>query len=775
MLKCRLVLPLLCLSVSTSVAAAELSAEQMRQLQAASGGSLGAGTDMSAMPLAAPLKRPTLSNPVTQRIGQASELRRTADPSVADQRPPREVSAQEKQISAMTGQDIRYFGYELFERPASNAGDLPMADDYLLGPGDSVNVRIWGQLDADLALTVDQSGKLYVPKVGNVNVAGLPFSRLEGALRSAVARVYRNFELAVSSGDLKTLSITVVGQARQPGVYALSSQGTVINALMAAGGPDVYGSLRQIKLKRRSGETQTIDLYALLLTGDKVGDYRLQAGDVIHVPKAGPRVAVTGAVVRPAIYELLKGVSLSEALSMAAGFSNNADTRRLMLDRTQPNLGRLAQEVTPQVLSDLTVQDGDLLQVPESALRYDRSVSLRGHVSQTRSLAWRDGMRISDLIDSPDMLRTPAFWQRLSGQKTDAERELAQESGIGSQPTAAMANKREKPLDPLASSRQRDDINWDYATIERLEPKTLGTELISFNLRRAIMDKLESDDKLLQAGDIVTLYSANDIAVPKDKRPRYVRITGEVAEPGVYKVAANETLTDLIMRVGGLTPNAYLFGAQFSREEVRARQLLALQAFVERQEKMLEQAAAQQTSAALDKEEAARVAAQLEAQKVALQKMKQQQPDGRVVLGLAAGTRDLDDLPDLLLDDGDSINIPALPSTVAVRGEVFSPGDYLVNARTLGSYLSRAGGETDGGDLREAFVLRADGSVVARKQDAYLLGLVNTFGLNKAMPGDTLVVPPKLERVPFLRNLRDISQVFSQFGLGAAAIQSLKN
>lgn len=749
MLKCRLVLPLLCLSVSASVAAAELSAEQMRQLQAASGGSLGAGTDMSAMPLAAPLKRPTLSNPVTQRIGQDSELRRTADPSVADQRPPREVSAQEKQISAMTGQNIRYFGYELFERPASNAGDLPMADDYLLGPGDSVNVRIWGQLDADLALTVDQAGKLYVPKVGNVNVAGLPFSRLEGALRSAVARVYRNFELAVSSGDLKTLSITVVGQARQPGVYALSSQGTVINALMAAGGPDVYGSLRQIKLKRRSGETQTIDLYALLLTGDKVGDYRLQAGDVIHVPKAGPRVAVTGAVVRPAIYELLKGLSLSEALSMAAGFSNNADTRRLMLDRTQPNLGRLAQEVTPQALSDLTVQDGDLLQVPASSPRYDQSVSLRGHVSQARSLAWRDGMRISDLIDSPDMLRTPAFWQRLTGQKT------------------------EETLNPLASSRQRDDINWDYATIERLEPKTLGTELISFNLRRAIMDKLESDDKLLQAGDIVTLYSANDIAVPKDKRPRYVRITGEVAEPGVYKVAANETLTDLIMRVGGLTPNAYLFGAQFSREEVRARQLLALQAFVERQEKMLAQAAAQQTSAALDKEEAARVAAQLESQKVALQKMKQQQPDGRVVLGLAAGTRDLDDLPDLLLDDGDSINIPALPSTVAVRGEVFSPGDYLVNARTLGSYLSRAGGETDGGDLREAFVLRADGSVVARKQDAYLLGLVNTFGLNKAMPGDTLVVPPKLERVPFLRNLRDISQVFSQFGLGAAAIQSL--
>lgn len=746
MLKFRSLACAVCLVLGSTVSAADLTPEQMKQLQAS--GALGSGADLPAMALGAPVSRPTLKNPNPPAIAKTQLTEMLP-------REPREVSAFERQVSAMVGQSVRYFGYDLFESAQATSADLPMADDYLMGPGDSVNVRIWGQLDADLNLTVDQAGNLFIPKVGNVSVAGVRFSRLEGSLRNAVARVYRNFELAVSSGDLKTLSITVVGQTRQPGVYALSSQGTVINALMAAGGPDSFGSMRQIKLKRRSGETQLIDLYGLLLTGDKVEDYRLQAGDVIHVPKAGPRVAVTGGVTRPAIYELVKGVSLNEALSMASGFSNDADTRRLTLDRTQLNLGRTAQEVSPQELAGFMAQDGDILQVPLRALRYDQSVSLRGHVSQGRKLAWRDGMKVSDLIDSPELLRTAAFWQRLSGQNQAGEDKVS--------------------LDPLANSRQRDDINWDYATIERLDPKTLGTELVSFNLRRAVVDKLDSDDKLLQAGDVVTLYSANDIAIPKGKRARYVRITGEIAEPGVYKVAINETLADLVARVGGLTPNAYLYGMQFSREEVRERQSKALLAFVERQEKMIEQAAALQTSTALDKEETARIAMQVESQKTALQKLKDQKPDGRVVLGLSTRARDLDDLPDLLLDDGDSINIPALPSTVAVLGEVFSPGDYLVQARSLGSYLSKAGGETDGGDLREAFVLRADGSVVARKQDAYLLGLINTFGLNKAMPGDTLVVPPKLERVPFLRNLRDISQVFSQFGLGAAAIQSLKN
>jgi len=394
--------------------AAELTTEQLKQLSSASSGGLQAGSDFSTMSSfsASPLK-PTLSNPSrtpnkVSKSGEDSSAKRDALPK-------RPVSEYEKQMSMMVGQTIRFFGYDVFEHATGDSADLAMADDYLLGPGDTINVRIWGQLEADLTLTVDQAGKLFIPKVGNVNVAGLPFSRLEGSLRSAVSRVYRNFELAVSSADLKTLSITVVGQVRRPGVFPMSSQGTVINALMAAGGPDAFGSMRGVKLKRRSGETRVIDLYALLLTGDKVEDYRLQAGDVIHVPKAGPRVAIAGGVVRPAIYELVKGVSLAEVLSMASGFSANADTRRFSLDRIQPNMGRVAQEVTVEMLNTLTVTDGDVLQIPVTAQRYESSVSLRGHVSQPRRLAWRDGMRISDVIDSTEMLRTAAFWQRFAG------------------------------------------------------------------------------------------------------------------------------------------------------------------------------------------------------------------------------------------------------------------------------------------------------------------------------------------------------------------------
>lgn len=668
--------------------------------------------------------------------------------------PTREAGAYEQQLSGLAGEPLRYFGLDFFRRAQPEGQGLPMADDYLLGPGDSLSVRIWGQLDADLKLQVDASGNLYIPRVGNVAVNGLRFSQLEGALRAAVGRLYRNFDLAVASGDLKTLSITVVGLVERPGVYALSSQGTVFNALAAAGGPADQGSMRQVRLKRRDGRTQLVDLYALLLSGEKVDNYRLQAGDVIQVPRAGPRVAVAGGVVRPGIYELVAGTTLQEAVTMAAGLSRDSDSSHLTLDRLRQGRGREAQATSLDALTTLTVRDGDLLRIGRAPLRYEQSVSLRGHVAFPRQLAWREGLRVSELVGSPELLRTAQFWNSLAG--------LAKDDEGG------------RSLDPLDRLSQREDINWDYATIERLDPDTLGTQLLSFNLRRAVIDHAEGDDLMLEPGDVVTLYSSKDIAVPKEKRPRYVRITGEVAEPGVYRVEAGETLPQLIARVGGLTSSAYLYGMRFSREEVRARQSEALKQFVERQEKLMTQATSAQVATALTAEDAARAKQEVELQRAMLQKLKTQQPSGRVVLGLGTSDEDLDDLPALVLEDGDSISIPALPSTVGVQGEVFSPGDFLTQSGRVGYYLARSGGTTESGDLNEAFVLRADGSVVARKQKRWLFGLVNSFGLTRAMPGDTVIVPAKVDRVPFLRNLRDISQVFAQFGLGVAAINNLK-
>ena len=757
----RLLTVALALTPGLSVAAAS-GMDPLQAAQVAAGASGAMPADIASLMAAqpAPASRQTLRQPAkpAARPGVSAMPDATAEPLEA---PARKPTAYEREVSQRAGEPLRLFGLDFFSRSQGAASDLPMADDYLLGPGDVVNVRLWGQVDADLTLEVDRNGNLYLPKVGNVAVNGLRFSQLQGVLRAAVGRLYRNFDLAVASGDLKTLSITVVGLVEKPGVYALSSQGTVFNALAAAGGPNEQGSLRQVRLKRRDGRTEVLDLYALLFSGDKVADFRLQAGDVISVPRAGLRVAVSGGVTRPGIYEAVKGASLQEAVTLAAGLSRDADTQYLTLDRLVPGQGRQAEALSADRLAGLAVQDGDLLRVGKAPAAYQQSVSLRGHVAFPRQVQWRDGLRLSDLIDSPALLRPAAFWQRLNTS-----------SATTTDPDVQATARRE---DPLTRLRDREDINWDYATIERLDPNTLGTELLSFNLRRAVIDKLDGDNLVLKPGDVVTLYSNRDIAVPKDKRPRYVRVTGEVAEPGVYRVQPGETLPALIARIGGLTSSAYLFGMQFSREDVRARQAEALKRFVAQQEKLLTQSVSAQAAAALGAEDVARIKAQTEAQREALNKLKEQQPSGRVVLGLSTRVNDLDDLPELALEDGDSIVIPALPSTVGVQGEVFSAGDFLTQSSRVGYFLDRAGGATDNGELGEAFLLRADGSVVARKQQAWLFGLVNTFGFTRAMPGDTVIVPAKIERTPFLRNLRDISQVFAQFGLGAAAINNLKN
>lgn len=709
------------------------------------GAALGAGAGM-ALPLGGVgYGSSTLQQPKAPQLAPVA-----SQPAAL---PPLKPTPFQQLAEAQTGQPLPLYGFELFDagQAGALANNLPVAEDYTMGPGDTFGLRLWGQIDADIELTVDSTGQVFIPRVGSVTVAGVRFAQLPGVMRAAVGRIYRNFELALSSGKLKTLNITVIGQVRQQGVFPVSSIGTVATALAAAGGPNADGSLRQVTLRRRNGQTLQVDFYRLLASGDALDNHRLQSGDTVFVPKAGPRVAVAGGVVRAGIYELVPGASLTEALTLASGARQEADIRRLSLDRLVPNLGRKVEEVGLPDLARLKVQDGDILQLPLAAERYDQSVSLRGHVSQPRRLAWHDGLTLSDLIDSPEQLRTAAFWRQHSRQS---------DAGTA------------RP-DPLSATRASTEVNWDYATIERLDPETLGVRLLSFNLRRAVIDKAPGDNLALQPGDIVTLYSANDIRVPKDKRPRYVRVTGEVAAPGVYRVNPEDTLPDLLRRIGGITPNAYLYGLVFSREEVRARQQAALERFLKEEERSLQQQTSQRLSAAVDANEQKLIAADAQSRLEGLAKLREQSPEGRMVIALAPDVTDSDDLPEVPLEDGDSITIPAVPTTVSVLGEVFTPGDFLLTERRVGDYLDLSGGLKDSGELSEAYLIRANGTVVARKQDRQLFGLFNTFGWTAVQPGDAVVVPPKLERVAFMRNLKDIAQVFSQFGLGAAAIRSL--
>src|SRR5205807_855942 len=194
-------------------------------------------------------------------------------------------------------------------------------------------VKAWGQIDIDYRAVVDRLGNIFIPQIGNISVAGVKYGQLQPYVKSSIARVFRNFDLNVTLGQLRSIQVFVVGQARRPGAYTVSSLSTLVNTVFSSGGPSNNGSLRRIQLKRNNSVVTELDFYDLLLKGDKSKDARLLPGDVIYIPPSGPSIAIAGSVNVPAIYELREGASLGSAVEMAGGLATTADGQKAVVER----------------------------------------------------------------------------------------------------------------------------------------------------------------------------------------------------------------------------------------------------------------------------------------------------------------------------------------------------------------------------------------------------------------------------------------------------------
>lgn len=327
---------------------------------------------------------------------------------------PEPLTEFQKFAASATGQVLPIFGENLFRDVPSTFAPLdltPVPSDYVVGPGDELRIRVWGQISFQANVRVDRSGEVYLPHIGPVHVAGLPFSALQGQLNDAIGRVYRNFQLTVDIGQIRAIQVYVTGQARHPGVYTVSSLSTLIDALFASGGPSIQGSLRRIELRRNGKVVTELDLYRFLAGGDKSQDVNLEPGDVLFIPPAGSQVAVTGSVRNPRIYELKPGETVGELLTDAGGASSLAS-------QTQISIGRIAghQEMSstdvPFNAAGLTtpLRDGDLVRVTAILPRFQNTVTLRGNTANPGKFGWHQGMRISDLIPDKEALLTRDYW-----------------------------------------------------------------------------------------------------------------------------------------------------------------------------------------------------------------------------------------------------------------------------------------------------------------------------------------------------------------------------
>jgi protein involved in polysaccharide export with SLBB domain len=652
-------------------------------------------------------------------------------------------------VSSSVGRKLPTYGYSLFDGVPTTFAPVdrvPVTADYVIGPGDELLIRAWGQIDLDARVVVDRSGDIYLPRVGSVSVSGLKYQQLPDALKSAVGKVFRNFDLTVNLGQLRSIQIFLVGQARRPGSYTVSSLSTLVNALFASGGPSISGSMRHIQLKRDNQVVAEFDLYDLLLAGDKSKDTRLLPGDVIYIPPVGPLIAIAGSVNVPAIYELREAATLGDAIGLAGGLTTTASGQKVMLERIEKRTTRKVEEFPlAEAALGRVLKDGDLIRVFSLSPRFENAVTLRGNVAVPGRYEWHRGMRIRDLIPTQDALVTRDYWQKNN--------------------VSAWA--------PPQIARSVPEVNWDYAVIQRLNPQDLTARLLPFNLGKAVLERDPENDVVLEPGDIVTIFSQADLAVPQERRTKFVRLEGEFRAAGVYRVQPGETLRQLVERAGGISSNAYLYGSEFTRESTRAEQQKGLDELL----RNLDQEFARNAlvPAGFTAEESKEQRAQLEAQRQLIDKLRQVKAVGRVVLELKAEAAGADALPNLALEDGDRLLIPHRPAAVNVLGAVYNKNSFLHrNNRRVSNYLKLAGGPTRDADTSRMFILRADGSVLSKQSLGGGWWSGSRFESLRLMPGDAVVVPDRLHRGTTLKSIRDWSQVFSQFALGAAAINVLK-
>lgn len=707
----------------------------------------------------------SLSTPVLRQDERAS-LSQVAG-SNAGQRPtfkPLTPNDFQKFVQESTGQSLPLFGAEFFAQPSgafAPQANTPVSPDYRMGPGDEIQVKGWGSVDIDVRAVVDRNGLIHIPRVGSVALAGVKSSQAESTVRAAVAQYYKDFQLSVTQGQLRGITIYVVGQARQPGAYNLSGASTLVSALFASGGPNNLGSMRHVQVKRGDRVVTDLDLYDFLAKGDKSSDIRLQDGDTIVIPPAKAYVALSGKVANPAVYELAGDQdTIGSLLALAGGLPVVADPKRAYLERVDPQKAP-ARTVETFALDTSglrkKLKSGDLLTVMTLSPEFGNAITLRGNVAQPVRTPWRQGMKVRDLIPNKSFLMSRESVQRQNGALLK-----------GDDSTENLAGR----IGNLV-----DEVNLEYAVVERVDNANVSVQLLPFNLGAALDDPNSPENLPLMPGDIVTVFSVTDVRVPQGKRQVFVRVEGEVNRPGVYQMKPGDTLPSLIERAGGTTPDAYLFGAAFYREEVKAAQMANLAQLVRRLEgqsqSKLSSAAASVSGADGAGVAQLRLQAEAAAQQQALERLKNLKPTGRIMLDLGSDKVQAADLPRLRLEAQDRLVVPARPDFVYVLGSVNTEASLIWrDGKSVQDYLNQSG-LTSGADKDEMFVIRADGSVASNSG-----GLFSGVGRIKALPGDVIVLPEKTDHESawsvFTRNAKDITQIIYQFSLGAAAIKTLR-
>ncbi len=498
----------------------------------------------------------------------SQELVEPLQESEQEARQAAEEQARKDEEFAKKNNGLEPFGYDLFAgSPTTFAPvtEIPVPAEYTMGPGDVLKVQLWGNQNQQLELPVSRDGTIDFPERGPVSVAGLTFQQTRDHITQLVSEQYIGVKAAVSLGELRSIRVFVLGEARTPGSYSVSSLSTIINALYVSGGIKQTGSLRNVQHKRNGKLIGTLDLYDLLLKGDTSDDARLQAGDVIFVPAVGSRAGIDGEVYRPALYEIDKGTSLQELVELAGGLTPQAYPQITKIERTNEDFLRIIAEadLTQNSGKQARVKSGDRISVASIADVTGQYVEIKGAATRTGKFAWVPGMRVSsiirnldaDLLDFADtnyaaIVRTDPETKRISVVNLEL-RKAATAPGSSED---LMLQEKDRLLfftdvGKVQSKLEGDSQNQDIAS-EKGDELNRMREQAERSTREALFEPILKRLKA-QAGP----YSPQQT----------MRISGPVRYPGEYPLPATGTVKNAIFVAGGLTDSASMYSAELAR------------------------------------------------------------------------------------------------------------------------------------------------------------------------------------------------------------------
>lgn len=721
------------------------------------------------------------------------------------------------------GAALKRFGADIFLNGTGNLDvlpmDLPAGPDYVLGPGDGLNINLWGSVSQKFTAAVDRAGQIALPESGSVVVAGHTLGDAQRIIEEALGAQFKSAKVEVSLTRVRTVRVYVVGDVQRPGAYDISSLSTPLNALYSAAGPTAQGSLRTVRHYRGQRLVREVDLYDLILNGIRSDVERMEPGDTILVPPVGAQVSVAGMVRRPAIYELRNETGLAEVLQLAGGVLVSAALRQINVERIEAHQRRISlslnlpaaadgdPEALRKVLGNFSVQDGDRVTISPILPYSERTVYLQGHVFRPGKYSYRDGMKLAEVVRSyQDLLPEPAqhaeiirlappdyrptviefnLSEVLAGQdpieleafdtirifgryEIDAPRvsiygEVLRpgEYPLSEGMTAAALVRMAGGFKRSAAIEEAELTSYLVQNGERVRTQN-GTVQIARALAGAA-----GLDPVLKPNDVLTvrrLSGWNDIGAS-------VVLNGEIGYPGTYGIAEGEKLSGLLKRAGGFRQAAYPEGAVLERVQVRELGEKSRQQLIQRIE--ASGGAARFSAMSSGQEQAALMQTMAQQQEHALAALRSQPTSGRLVIKISSNIESWQDtVNDIELRAGDVLTVPKRPGFVLVSGQVYNPVALTYTAgKSAAWYLRQAGGATEMANKKDIYIIRANGSVLGRGSQASFWGsnVLNTT----LRRGDTIVVPEKfLGGSRLWKNLLDTAQLTASLAIAARVATS---